>query len=77
MAKNDFISIVNKHKVEAKEALPSFPKAFYMSHSFLYVAIYDDGSFKTSCDNSILAEAEECFMLVSGITIYDECWHIL
>lgn len=77
MNKIDFIKIIGKLKEDAKEELPSFPEAFYMSYSFIYVAIYEDGSFETSCSTTILNNAIECFMLVSGFNNYGACWYIL
>ena len=78
MGNTNFINIVNILKEDAKEELPIYPgKFFYKSISFLYAAIFDIGSFSTSCSSSILINANECFMLVSGLNCFESYSHIL
>lgn len=73
----NLINIVNCLKKEAKEELPYYPKTEYKNISNLYAAIYDNGSFATSCSTSILTNANECFMLISGLNCYGAYSHIL
>ena len=77
MGRIDFTNILKQLKDEAKDALPNFPKAFYMSITALYVAIYDDDSFTTSCSTSILENAKECFLLVYGKNNAEATWYVL
>lgn len=76
MDKIDYVDIVNRLKVEAKEEFPSFPKVVNC-YSALYAAIYKDGSFSTSCSTDFLRNANECFMLMSSINNAGGCWYIL
>ena len=76
MRKIDFKSIAKKLEVEAKEVLPTFQKAVH-SYSVLYAAIYEDGSFSTSCSSEFLRNANECFMLVSSTNNAGGCWYVL
>lgn len=73
----NLINTVNCLKKEAKEELPYYPKIEYKSFSYLYAAIYDNGSFTTSCSSSILLNANECFMLISGLNCYGAYSHTL
>lgn len=76
MGKIDFVNIVKRLKEEAKDVLPQFPDAFYISITALYAAIYDDNSFLTSCSTGILDNAKECFLLVYGRNNADAVWYI-